>query len=461
MTHTDHIAWSRRPIFRPRQVLTAEQLNEGLKDEFDRQRLLNRGVHGYGVVLGFGPVVNDEGALKLDHGCFELTAGLAFDRHGRMLYWPGGHVSMRDIVGERPHEAGQYTLVAHYARRPPQIGGCPPFVADRSPWLLDGVVFTLVAGCRDTDRSCPAHPTGSCVGHNEYLCRRTGGWPGDDDGTVPVSEDVAWLTVRPGEMIPACVEDWTYDPDTHVAVPLACLKVDDVVDRDREGPDCDPRYDFVPAPPHPCDVRPFVYRNPLLYELARDCDVALPRVRSISWQHWIDRGWQAKVKWADFEQMIKNDGLVVYFTRQIRTATLHEASVFLDAILPERDADYFRTRRIPTDGLEDATRLEVLDEHGAALDRNTAELCWGVRLKPTQDWLQNEITGKYSNLFGGGRFEFTVRGQLLRDHCGRMLDARPVGTHGRGQARPGDDYMSAFQVDKRKGPYPNEPANEE
>ena len=37
-------------------MLTAEQLNAGLEDELMRQRLLNRAVHGYGVVVGFGLV---------------------------------------------------------------------------------------------------------------------------------------------------------------------------------------------------------------------------------------------------------------------------------------------------------------------------------------------------------------------------------------------------------------------
>ena len=45
-------AWSRRPSFTPRQMLTAEQLNAGLADELMRQQLLSRAVHGYGVVLG-------------------------------------------------------------------------------------------------------------------------------------------------------------------------------------------------------------------------------------------------------------------------------------------------------------------------------------------------------------------------------------------------------------------------
>jgi hypothetical protein len=100
---------------------------------------------------------------------------------------------------------------------------------------------------------------------------------------VPISEDLTWLIRRPGNMRPTWVGEWTYDPDPEVGVPIACLEIGDLVDRGRDGPDCEPRYGFLPSPPRACAVRPLVYRNPLLYELAHGCDVALPRVRSISW----------------------------------------------------------------------------------------------------------------------------------------------------------------------------------
>ena len=60
------------------------------------------------------------------------------------------------------------------------------------------MVFTLREGCSDIDRDCPEHPIGSCVGHDEYLWRRTGGLLGDD-ATVPISDDVWCLLRRPGE----------------------------------------------------------------------------------------------------------------------------------------------------------------------------------------------------------------------------------------------------------------------
>jgi hypothetical protein len=442
-------AWSWRPSFTPRQTLTAEQLNAGLHDELARQRLINRAVHGYGVVVGLGAVVDDDGVLELDRGCLQLTGGLAFDRHGRMLYWGGGRIAMKDLAGPHPDHEGKYTLCAHFASRPPLSDDCHPYGGEGSPWHKEGVVFTLRPDCHDADRRCPKHPDGSCVGHDEYLCRRTGGLPGNRPGTVPESPDVDWILRIPGPLRPIDCEDWQYDPDPDVCVPIACLRLCDLANReggehqhgedDEAGPDvvdCEPRYGFCPSPPGSCGVRPLVYRNPLLYELANDCEVKLSRVRSISWQDWIERGWSTPVPWHEFRQRITSPapGFEIMFSRPIEAATIHDASIFIVALHQEDSADYWTSQQVPL------RELTLLGRRGT--------LASGVRLVPTRDWLRAEVTGKRSNLYDGARFEITVRGQLLRDECGQMLDSRPVTIRGRTrQARPGGDFVSAFQVE--------------
>ncbi|MFI0237578.1 hypothetical protein [Streptomyces sp. NPDC016845] len=450
----DQTAWSHRPHFTPRQSLTAEQLNAGLDDETRRRRLLNQAIHGYGAVIGLGPVIGDNNRLPL-HDCLEVTAGLALDRHGRMLYWPGGRVHLDALAGRHPDHEGFHTLSVHYAAQPPATDDCSP-CSEQSQWHTEGVVFTLRRGCVAADQSCPEHPLGGCVSHSAYLCRRTGALPGDVDDTVPVSEDVDWLRRRPGRLVPAPADTWVYDPDPEVGVPIACLRICDHANRRADEHDHGaaghrverghrPRYGFCPVQDGTCRVRPLVYRNPLLYELAKDCDIAGPGVEQISWQHWIDRGWSGKVPWDDFrEQMTR--GFEIRFTRPVQVATLHEASVFLTAVIAHPDVDYSEPRRVPTEWERHPgdwlPGVEPLDSDG--------KLARGVRLRPTRDWLQAEVTGSRSNLFEGSHFELTMRGQLLRDACDRMLDARPVGARGRGSARPGADFVSAFQVSPRR-----------
>jgi hypothetical protein len=457
-------------------VLTAKQLNAGLDDGLNRQRLLNRAVHGYGVVVGLGLAVRDDGMLDLDRGCLELTGGLALDRHGRMLYWKGGRIGIGDLVGRRPDREGEYTLCAHFACRPPLTDGCPPFAGDQAQWWTEGVAFTLRPGCRDVDRSCPEHPAGACVGHDEYLCRRTGALPGRPR-SVPVSDDVEWVLRDPGQLCPTGFQRWMYDPDPEVCVPIACLQICDLANHDDDQhpsdtyderreeakvqqagepageteqdhlkrpapePDCEPRYGFCRSRPRSCRVRPLVYRNPLLYELANCCDVELPRVSSVSWQDWIDRGWKERVPWPDFERRITatapTDGFWIRFTRPIEAETIHAASVYLAALTHERDTDYWVSQQVPV-------RLTLLDERDG--------VAAGVRLEADRDWLNAEVTGRRSSLFAGARFELTIRGQLLRDECGQMLDARPIDIqgHARCQSRPGGDFVSVFRVGRRR-----------
>lgn len=429
----EHSAWTKRPVFRPRQMLTAHQLNEGLEDEARRERLLNRAVHGYGVVVGYGLVVADDGRLVVTGECVELTGGLALDRHGRTLYWKGGHIGPSDIVGRLPTAAGRYTLSAHFAAHPPEADGCLPFAGERAQWWREGVVFTLRPGCEPADRRCPTHPEGACIGHDAYVCRRTGARPGADPGSVPVSPDIGWLLAEPPrELCATGLDGWQYDPDPQACVPIACVEICDLAEAG-----CAPRYGFATETPEVCAVRPFVYRNPLLYELVKGCDVRLPRVESISWQDWIDRGWRDRIPWAEFAERIA-EGLEIRFTRPIRTATIHDASIFVTALIQEDRADYWVGRILPME-------LVPLDEEG--------EMARGVRLvsDPRSDWLAAEVTGQRSTLFRGARFEVTIRGQLLRDACGRMLDARPldIALTERGHERPGGDFVSAFRVARR------------
>jgi hypothetical protein len=452
--HHERSAWSSRPHYTPRQLLTADQLNAGIEDELKRQRLLNRAIHGYGVVEGFGPVVGEGGALVLEQGCLELTGGLAIDRYGRMLYWDGGRIGMHDIVGRRPEQEGTYTLCAHFACRPPRVDECLPLAGARSQWWKEGVVFTLQSECDTVDRTCPDHPEGRCIDHDHFLCRRTGALPGDDDGDIAVSDDVPWLVKDPSAPdCPTGRDGWVYDPDPDVCVPIARVEICDLAnDRSEkeEDPECDPRYGFCSTAPDPCGVRPYVYRNPLLYELVKECDVSLSRVQAISWSDWIERGWSHEVDWKEFADRIAyrhdpsagddaayDQGFVIRFTRPIAVETIHPASIVLTSSVLDR----FRYYRISR-----AVRLDF-----RFLERN-GPLAHGVRLEPHEEWVEEEVQNEESSLNSGAYFELTIRGQLLRDACGHTLDARPldVDPDARGQAMPGGDFVSAFRLAPRR-----------
>ena len=370
-TQSKHEAWSRRPHFAPKQLLTAHQLNEALEDELKRQRLLNRALHGHGVVFGYALTRDQEGDLLTKKGCVQLGCGLALDRHGRMLYWPGGWVCMSQIVGKLPDCEGSYSLCVHYAERSMPPDGCGPCSSEEARWRDQSVVFTLKKGCVDVNRRCPDYPEDACISHEDYLCQRTGA----EEGSIPPAKDLKWACEKPKKPCRIECGDWLYDPEA--CIPLACVEICDLTmkekpeggdcepdkdenpgedEREQErtkdrthdyGPEpeelqCEPRYGFCPCTPETCVVRPYVYRSPLLYELLNCCDVDLARVRDVSWSGWLSGGWAKRVPWDEFEARMTSasDGFIVWFSKPILVSTLHPASIFLTAIIQEQRADY-------------------------------------------------------------------------------------------------------------------------
>lgn len=441
-------AWSRRPHFSPRQRLTAGQLNTGLLDELERQQIINQAIHGFGVVMGYGLAVHEDDTLDLRHGQLKIGDGLALDRYGRMLVWKRGCIGMDDLVGPQPREAGWYTLVAHYAVRSPDAEDCTHPHGTPSLWTEETVVFSLRPGCKERECGCPEHPSDRCVSHGEYVNRRNGGLPGEFSSVAP-SPDVRWLGENPDAPRASGDGGWAYDLDPRVGVPLACVEICDLTGDhgskqddapDHEAADCERRWGFCPdSKPDTIRIRPLVYRNPLLYELTRCCDIDPPRVKEISWQDWVNRGWKGDpVPWNAFADVVADPdrGFIVRFTKPVDAATLHEASFFITVFYPDDDAAW-RSYRVPASSIVPEGQSGNVDV---------------ARLIPDQgEWLRSEVKGKRSHLFDGCRIEVTIRGQLVRDECGRMLDARPIGLEcdTSCQARPGADFVTVFQVAAR------------
>ena len=183
----EHSSWSKRPVFRPRQMLTAHQLNAGLKDELMRQQLLNRAVHGYGVVVGYGLVVRRRRMPgPRSGGCLEAE--------GRARPGPArAHAPLEGrpyrAVRHRRHAPGprraHYTLSVHFAAHPPRGRRLPPVRRRAGAVAERGCGLHAAAGCQPVDRRCPTHPAGACVGHSRlpvppHRCST----PGPDPGNV-------------------------------------------------------------------------------------------------------------------------------------------------------------------------------------------------------------------------------------------------------------------------------------
>jgi len=416
--------WPRRPHFAPNQRLTAQQLNAIIDDELRRQRLLTQALHGHGVVFGFA-LTDENGQLILKDHCIDISCGLIIDRHGRDLYWPGGRLCVRDIVNKQPDCDGWYVLQAHYAQRHDPPEGCGPCPSDAVQWIEQKVVFTLSPWCGEAKWACPKLPEDGCITLRDYVCGRTG----SERGSVPQADDLEWACSEPGSLCDTPCGDWKYDREA--GIPIACVWVCDVTPKDVE---CGPMYGFCPCEPVVCEVRPYVYRTPLLFELARNRHVDLPRVQKLTWDDWLMRDWNCTVPCHHFAARLQSqtDGFEIWFTKPIAISTLHQASILLTAsILNENEGYFGQDRRIPL------KYILPLDEPKPGFTR-------GVRLVPFVDCI-GEIK---SSLREGALIELTIRGQMLRDDCGRMLDARPldIGFEHADQSRPGDDFVVVFRL---------------
>lgn len=424
--------WTKRPLFAPNQLLSAQQLNKLVEDQRAHSQALMRALHGSGVIFGFAvspddkrdqpkPSNGDEAACGSNG--VEISCGMALDCHGRLLRWRGGSLRFVDLVG--PDRCpGTYTLTAHYAEKRMAKDGCGP-CAGHADWVEEGVVFTLQDGCK-TEECCPQHARYD--GWDDYLCAQTGSTP---------SSTKEWDTVCKdgGTLCPIECGDRFYDPGAGVAI--ACVEIGNIA---AEG--CDAVIGFCDIS-DACCLRPYVHRTPLLYDLIRGGQNDLARVESLSWQDWCvgvgTTGFDHIVAWKDFARKFKTkEELVITFTRPIRVETAHRGSIFFTSVRRDKEADYVITRRIPAN-------IEPIDGDGILATR--------FRIVVNPAWVRNEITTA-SYLRGGGRIELTIRGQMLRDECGRMLDAVPIG-YDRYTPAPicaGGDLLAMFRFDKAPAP---------
>lgn len=423
--------WSKRPRFAPRQLLDAERLNAALDDDLERQRLLTLALHGWGVVFGFA-VRPDTGAeRRRSRPALEISCGLALDAFGRMLHTGDRRLSLDDLEGPEPSGPGTYTLLVHHAERldPPADEACH---GTGPQWREYGVVFTLEPDCDPLDDDCP-DLAGECLTRADYVRRRVGSASGPPER----SPDLQHAGEQPGPLRSTRCGTWCYDPAA--GVPVACLEIGERAD-DRYGESC-LVIDRVCT--DECSPVRHVYRSPLLRELISCCDVDAARVEHVSWQEWTDHG--GPVPWDQLAARIRvtdeadaDAGLAIWFTRPVRVDTLTTASVVLSAITQEALADYWTASRVPIE----VRPLEVEDDLAA-----------GVLLVADADWLDAEVTGRRSSLTYGFRLEITIRGQLLRDGCGHMLDAVPTDLGcAPCQGRPGGDRIWAFEVEERGRP---------
>ena len=447
----------------------------------ERRRLLNRAIHGWGVVYGYGIETLKDRSSNL----LKIKSGLALDECGRELLQVGElqleldqvivvDKDGRHLEGEErenefseaeqescmrgtPFKPACWKLSVHYAeqdREPVLVND--PCHCERQDWdhICETVRYTL---CKiDCAKCCNDFPceltckcgTGRCcdepanINDPKGLKEDSGheGKPFKRGGCRCLCDHLTSL--EPGadcggylcEIEEPC---GLVRVDLRRGVPLACVKVV----RD----DCH-RWIFgeeIEA----CGPRRLVKRNDLLFDLIRGCD--LTRISEIGWKDWHRR--EEPISFDEFSEALGPDGerqdvyvsndFWVEFSRPVRKDTLRPDCFAMTIMSFEREGGWWQTFRVPIVGVDTTNFPPVGDD--------PEDHVRGATIVVDGAWVEDGVRGRRSLFLGSeARVELEVRGDFIIDCNGQTVDANAVGLSPipTGNGTPGGTFLSTVRV---------------
>lgn len=462
--------------------LTADAFQVEQSYLLDRRRLLNRAIHGWGVVYGFGIKPATPKGHASGSGSLDIGAGLALDECGRELVRTRGSViNVSDLIlfdekggrletppkgsylpkgqdkpgdGREPDDTC-WLLSVHYAEeRVGPVKISDPCSCERNEWehICETVRFSLrrrvpcskccdpfdcelECGCgtgpcckppdpkRPGSDSSPSNPVrrGGC----QCLCHYLSGLSGVERCDLKDVDDPCKRAAM----------------DLHHGVALACVRL-------REG-DCDDWLfdESVEA----CGPRRMVKRNDLLFDLIRGCD--LTRISAIGWAEFHRNRTKDPIGWTEFkdsfagedlpENRIKLSGKYwVEFSRPVRKDTVRPECFSLTVISPESREGWGLLQRAP---IIDVDTTDAPGQPG---------LVTRATLIVDAAWVKDAILSE-KRIFNKNdtAVEIEVRGDYIIDCNGQAVDANPVGLSPppTGNGTPGGTFLSSFRVGSQGG----------
>jgi hypothetical protein len=444
----------------------------------ERRRLLNRAIHGWGLVYGYAlkPVPARNGCKDDKSGWLEIGPGLALDECGRELLRVGPtllgveDVILLDTNGARidrppdgsfepratqtqkqtpqPSEAC-WLLSAHYAEQsegPIRVND--PCSCERHEWdrVCETVRYSLrrvdCVQCCDTfdcELNCGCC-SGPCCEPRAKKTSDTQTNPVRRGGCGCLCEHLTGLS--DADCGGLCPID---DPCAHIradlrhGVPLACVTL-------REG-DCDNWvFDSRVEARGP---RRLVKRNDALFDLIRGCD--LTRISAIGWAGW-HRDKEPLVGWSKFLDSFGTETAPqsgrnvtvdywVEFSRPVRDDTLKVDCFSMTVIVNEEEAGWGVSRRVP-----------ILDIVKSAAPGTPTGFATRATLVVDAGWVDDAIKSR-KTVFNHdiATVEIEVRGDFIVDCNGQTIDANAIGLSPAptGNGTPGGTFYSSFHVQAR------------
>jgi hypothetical protein len=453
----------------------------------ERRRLLNRAIHGWGVVNGYAITVAapDPYGKGAPTGSLKIGPGLALDSCGRELLEVGRTIALADVLalenGKRidpfrsPSElqqSGRYAhstinpeecwlLCAHYAEQsisPVSVQGACECQRREWDYTCETVRYSVQRiSCKECCRSadceleCECQRGGCCrdLADSESL-RRPKDLRSQRGGCRCICDYITGLEFECCG--PLCPIDEPCGQKVRVdlghCVPLACIDI--VLDR------CD-QWAFGERL-EVCGPRRLVKRNDLLFDLIRGCD--LTRIGRISWEDWHRK--QEAVSFEEFSDFFgpfaeDQDECVtsfsVEFSRPVLKETLHSDCFAITVMSAEREGGWRETLRVPIVRIDTERFQKPGDPKGYV---------WGGTIVVEGAWLEDAVRGRKNRFLGAEAWvEIEVRGDFILDCNGQAVDANAVGLHPypSGNGTPGGTFLSTFRVASEPEPHHHKGAN--
>jgi hypothetical protein len=451
--------------------LTADSFRVEQEYQLARRRLLNRAIHGWGVVYGYGIVATD------DDGCNEpglkIGAGLALDECGRELLQNGTAIKLSDkliVLSEdfkcidyetafaKAQPGDCWLLSVHYAEQKT----APVKVEDQcrcehQEW--DHICETVRYSLQKTDcaKCCSDFPcelecgcgTGPCceeASDPNYSVQPDGEVsPHKRGGCNCLCKSLTDLSLKAecGHWCEIDEDCARVRVDVRNGVPLACVRI--------VGNDCGSW--TLGSEVEACGPRRLVKRNDLLFDLIRGCD--LTYIKEIGWADWHRKSNPSDPRLISFEEFQRalgeydpsqdvfvSERFWVVFSRPVLAKSLLPDCFAMTVMSTEREGGWWQTFRVPIVAVDTSMiRPEAGDPEGYVRS---------ARIVVDGPWLGDAVGGRRTIFLGGVTWvEFEVRGDFIVDCNGQTVDANAVGLSPvpTGNGTPGGTFLSTFSVD--------------
>lgn len=471
----------------------------------ERRRLLNRAIHGYGVVYGYaiGVPASKYGERSQRSTRFAVNAGLALDACGRELLQvqpydlgidnvialdkAGKAITFKELLsqpsyGHNAEEPVCALLSVHYAEQQiDRVTVGDPCRCEFHEWdhACETVRYSVrIVPCEHccTECDCELHcdcGTGPCCGSEddeddeddkddkpEKTYKADEGEKGAAAGQASDGEKRECLPFKRGGCRCLCDHLATLDPGSDCGNGL----------REIEGPCARLMVDLAHGVPlacvrlvpdlcggwtfgdeiDTCGPRRLVKRNDLLFDLIRGCD--LTRIDGVSWKDWHRKDKDYQVPFEDFSAKFgapaygQNEYVTdfsVTFSRPVRLNTLLADCFAMTALSREREGNWLEVQRVPI------VRLEPIP-----CEPDVPKHVRGAKVVVAGGWVEDALRGRATVFFSETWIEIEVRGDFILDCNGQPVDANAVGRSAvlTGNGTPGGTFLSTFLVAARE-PY--------